>query len=119
MIRDLKLFSVLDDDKRNALEITAIHDEPGYRKIRKSLAEQYNLSHLQPNIQVYKADRRGDRSLTLRHTLHGRRPLDNSADEVLKHLGRLWGFNVRMEDVDLEDKVTRTRECEVEPAERY
>ncbi len=118
LIRDLKLFSVLDDDQRNALEITAIHDEHGYRQLRKALAEQYNLGNLQPNIQVYKADRRGDRSLTLRHTLHGRRPLDNSADEVLKHLGRLWGFDVRMEDVNVEGLVEHTRECEVEPTDR-
>jgi stage V sporulation protein R len=109
---------VFDDDSCNALEITAIHDEQGYRQIRKSLAEQYNLSKLQPNIQVCKADRRGDRSLTLRHSLQDRRPLDDSADEVLKHLGRLWGFNVRMEDVDAEGAVLRTRECKIEPSER-
>lgn len=118
LIRDLKLFTVFDDDNHNALEITAIHDEQGYRQIRKSLAEQYNLSNLQPNVQVYKADRRGDRSLTLRHTLHDRRPLDDSADEVLKHLGRLWGFNVRMEDIDTAGAVRRTRECTIEPGER-
>ena len=44
---------------------------------------------------------RGDRSLVLRHTMHNRRPLDdNSANEVLKHVCRLWGFDVRLESVD-------------------
>jgi stage V sporulation protein R len=43
---------------------------------------------------------RGDRSLTLRHTQHNHRPLGPSADEVLKHVARLWGFGVRLESVN-------------------
>ncbi len=27
----LKLFSVLDDDRKNTIEVSAIHDDPGYR----------------------------------------------------------------------------------------
>ena len=112
LIRDLKLFAVLDDDAKSKLEVTAIHNDDGYRYVRRALAEQYNLGSREPNIQVYNVDRRGDRSLTLRHTLHDRRPLDDdSANEVLKHLARLWGFNVRLESVDLNGRVETIREC--------
>ena len=45
-------------------------------------------------------DVRGDRSLTLRHTQHNNRPLNDEVKEVLKHVGRLWGFMVRLESVD-------------------
>ena len=114
LIRDFKLFAVLDDDTRDKLEISAIHDEQGYRYIRQVLADQYNLGSREPNIQVYKVDRRGDRSLTLRHSQYHRRPLNDDTDEVLKHLGRLWGFDVRLETVADDGSVELTHEWEQE-----
>jgi spore cortex formation protein SpoVR/YcgB (stage V sporulation) len=97
VMRDFRLFSVLDDDSRSKLEIQAIHDENGYRALRRQLAEQYDLGSREPNIQVWNVDLRGDRSLTLRHFAHQRRPLGDSAATMLSHLGTLWGFNVRLE----------------------
>jgi spore cortex formation protein SpoVR/YcgB (stage V sporulation) len=116
LIRDLKLFAVLDDDTEDELEITAIHDEAGYRKLRLALADQYNLGSREPNIQVWNVAHRQDRSLTLRHTRYHRRPLHpETTQEVLKHLHRLWGFTVRMEAVDEEGDVELVGEC---PARR-
>lgn len=63
------------------------------------MAAQYNLANLEPNIQVYKVDVRGDRSLTLQYVPHNRIPLDKSYNEVMKHLYRLWGFDVILEEV--------------------
>jgi len=116
VIRDLKLFAVLDDDLQDELEITAIHDEAGYRRLRLALADQYNLGSREPNIQVWNVAYRKDRSLTLRHTRYNRRPLHpDTTQEVLKHLHRLWGFTVRMEAVDEDGKVELVGEC---PARR-
>jgi stage V sporulation protein R len=114
LIREFKLFSVLDDDAQEQLEISAIHDERGYRYIRQALADQYNLGSREPDIQVYNVNRRGDRSLTLRHTQYNRRPLAESAEQVVKHIGRLWGFTVRMESVVEDDKIEVTYECKSE-----
>ncbi|TXE85326.1 SpoVR family protein, partial [Campylobacter jejuni] len=97
VMRDFRLFTVMDDDRNNFLEIAAIHDEAGYRAIRQQLSAQYNLSNLEPNIQVYNVDLRGDRSLTLRYVPQQRAPLDKSRREVLKHVHRLWGFDVNLE----------------------
>ena len=99
LMRDFKLFAITDDDRKNYIEVTAIHNDIGYRSIREKLAGQYNLSSLEPNIQVFNVDVRGDRSLTLQYVPHDRIPLDNSYDEVLKHLYRLWGFDVILEEV--------------------
>jgi spore cortex formation protein SpoVR/YcgB (stage V sporulation) len=99
LIRDFKLFSVMDDDRKNFIEVSAIHDDPGYRKIRESLASQYNLSNLEPNIQVWNVDVRGDRSMVLQYVPHDRIPLGDNYPEVLKHLYRLWGFEVILEEV--------------------
>lgn len=100
VMRDLKLFSIVDDDTEDAIEVSAIHNESGFRRLRETLAGQYNLGNREPNIQVYSVDVRGDRSLTLHHTMHDRRPLGSSTDEVLKHLHRLWGFDVHLHSID-------------------
>ncbi|NVJ50960.1 MAG: SpoVR family protein [Gammaproteobacteria bacterium] len=100
LIRDFKLFSILDDDKENALAVEAIHNESGYRQIRELLSNQYNLSMNEPNIQVYSVNVRGDRSITLRHTPHNRVPLAETKTEVLKHLHQLWGFPVKLESLN-------------------
>jgi len=105
LMRDFHLFSVLDDDREETLEITAIHEEAGYRKLRQALADQYNLGSREPNIQIYNVNLRGDRSLTLRHYRYNRRPLAETLDEMMLHVRRLWGFDVRMESVDEEGRV--------------
>jgi spore cortex formation protein SpoVR/YcgB (stage V sporulation) len=105
LMREFHLFSVRDDDREDTLEITAIHEDAGYRALRQALAEQYNLGTREPNIQVYNVDLRGDRSMTLRHYRHNRRPLGDSVDEMLLHIRRLWGFDVRLEAVDEEGRV--------------
>lgn len=107
VIRDLKLFSILDDDHKDELLVPAIHDESGYHTIRELLAAQYNLGNREPNVQVWSVDRRGDRSLTLRHQQHDRKPLGGSTEEVLKHLHRLWGFDVHLESMQDDALVSR------------
>jgi len=100
VMRDLKLFAIEDDDQEDHYTITAIHDEEGYPPLREKLARQYNLSYREPDIQVWNVDIRGDRSLTLRHTPVNRVPLGRDTEEVLRHLHRLWGFDVHLESVD-------------------
>ena len=99
LMRDFHFFAIRDDDREEHLEVTDIHEEQGYRALRLRLAEQYNLGSREPNIQVFKVDRQGDRSLTLRHFSHHRRPLGDSINEMLRHIRRLWGFAVRLETV--------------------
>lgn len=113
LIRDFKLFAVRDDDSEDKLEISAIHDDAGYRAVRQHLAEQYNLGNREPNIQVYNVDVYGDRTLTLRHYMHDRRPLGETTPEMLRHIARLWGYGVRMESVDQDGVATTVGLCEV------
>jgi len=114
IIRQMKLFSVLDDDRKRKLEVTAIHDDSGYRRVRQALADQYNLGSNEPNIQIYNVNRTGDRSLTLRHTQYNRRVLDQNVDEMLRHVARLWGFTVRLESVGDDGRVLKTHECRID-----
>ncbi|MEM7219386.1 MAG: SpoVR family protein [Pseudomonadota bacterium] len=117
VMRDMKLFGIVDDDQDQYIEVAAIHDDSGYRDLRSLLASQYNLGDREPNIQVVNASLDGDRSLTLRHEQHNRRPMqEDSADEVLKHLYRLWGFPVRLQS-STGEQVTRQFSCPPQPEE--
>jgi spore cortex formation protein SpoVR/YcgB (stage V sporulation) len=111
IIRQFKLFSILDDDKKNHLNVSAIHDEQGYQDIRQKLSQQYNLSNLEPNIQVQNVAVSGDRSLVLRYIPINRIPLDESCNEVVKHLHRLWGFSVTLEQLDEQGEAQSIAAC--------
>ncbi len=110
IMRDLRLFSILDDESRSYLEVDSIHDETGYKMIRESLAAQYNLGNREPNIQVYNVNIRSDRMLTLRHYQHQGRPLGKETDELLKHIHRIWQFDVEIESFE-HDAVTQSWQC--------
>jgi spore cortex formation protein SpoVR/YcgB (stage V sporulation) len=110
VIRDFKFFCLQDNDKKTNIEVTAIHDEAGYQQVREQLSQQYNLSHQEPDILVYKVDLRGDRSITLRHYQNQRKPLNNNTKEVLKHVYRLWGYDVCLETL-YEGGVIETMHC--------
>ena len=105
VMRDFRFFAVRDDASAPELEVSAIHDESGYRALRESLSRQYDIGEREPDIQVWSVDLRGDRSLTLRHTRRHNRPLHEDTPEVLKHAARLWGFDVHLESVDADGSV--------------
>lgn len=111
LIREMKFFHIVDDDKQAELYVGAIHNEQGYLGIRDALSRQYNLGNLEPDIQVYNVDIEGDRSLTLQYTQHNRVPLGDTTQQVLKHLYYLWKFPVQLHAVDSKGKVTAEYHC--------
>ncbi|ABI38647.1 SpoVR family protein [Shewanella sp. MR-4] len=115
VIRQFKLFGIHDDEKRNYLSVSAIHDEEGYQDIRNLLSQQYNLSNIEPNIQVHNVEINGDRSLTLRYVPSNDIPLASTYKEVLKHLHRLWGFTVSLEQLNADTSVTLLTSCPEQP----
>ncbi|MFN0314786.1 MAG: SpoVR family protein [Burkholderiales bacterium] len=111
LIRELHLFTVADHSGEADLKVDSIHDEHGYKRVRNMLANQYRRENMQPAIQVVRYDRHGDRSLTLRHDILRGRPLrDKETEEVLRHLGRLWGFNVHLESVHADGRLENFKE---------
>ncbi|MEE2024561.1 MULTISPECIES: SpoVR family protein [Alkalimonas] len=112
VIRDFHLFAIVDDSKDPSLEVAAIHNQEGYQSIRQMLSAQYNLSQLEPNIQVFNVDVRGDRSLTLRYIPQRGIPLEpKSTEEVMKHLHRLWGFQVSLEQQHEDGSISELCRC--------
>lgn len=112
VIRDMKLFTILDDDSKHDLEVTDIHNEASYQNIRQQLSQMYNISMTEPHIQVYNVDMKGDRSLTLRHVRHNDMPLNkDDAKEVLKHIYKIWGFDTKLEQENQDGEVNMILQC--------
>ena len=78
---------------------------------RQGLADQYNLGSQEPNSQVYEVNHRGDRSLTLVHNRYNRKPLGTNVDEMLRHVHRLWGFDVRLYTIHENERRELVAEC--------
>lgn len=106
VIRDFKLFGLYDSMDNSHFVVNAIHNEGGYRKIRRFLAKEYDCAHVDPNIYVEDVDLSGDRILTLHYTIHDGVLLDkNSVRKTLLHLASLWGYGVQLFEVDKDGSV--------------
>ncbi len=111
LIREFRLFAVADHAREDALQVDSIHDDGGYRRVRKLLSQQHAQEIRVPDVQVIRFDRHGDRSLTLRHLRRRGRPLTDAAAQVVAHLRRLWGFAVRLETWEEDRRVGNVMEC--------
>jgi len=107
LIRRLRLFAIRDDAQDPYLQVRLIHNERGYRDIRRLLARQYDLARLEPDIQVADVDLDGDRTLSLVHTATDGVLLDSGeARSVLTHIANLWGYAVVLRERDSGSGVT-------------
>ncbi len=111
LIREFHLFAVADYESEDTMGIDSIHNDAGYRRVRKLLAQQYNRDYLLPDIQITNYERDGDRSLRVQHRRHRSRPLNEDASRVLGYLQRLWGFKVRLDTVDEEGSIVHYEEA--------
>jgi stage V sporulation protein R len=100
LMRDFKLFALVDDAEAPVVTVSAIHDEAGYRRVRSTLARQYDIGESDPNIQVTGANLKGNRKLFLEHRMHRGVPLNAQLKaQVMPHIERLWGHEVVLEEV--------------------
>jgi stage V sporulation protein R len=101
LMRKLRMFHVRNDAAEPELLVEHIHNERGYRSLRRSLARQYDIAYLEPDIQIVDVDLSGDRKLILHHRVNNRILLDESeARAVLRHIANLWGYEVMLVEID-------------------
>lgn len=101
VIRRLRLFQIVDDASASDIVVGAIHDESGYRDIRRALSRLYDVGRSDPDIQIVDVDLAGERVLELRHNVVDGIPLNETdAQEVLRHLANLWGYRVHLVEAD-------------------
>ncbi len=107
LIRELHLFAVGDRSDSPFVSVDAIHDESGYREIRRCLADQYDLSRHDPEIEVTEADLTGNRRLVLTHRVReGRLLAKDDCNRTLRHIAALWGYRVRLIETDSQTGAT-------------
>jgi spore cortex formation protein SpoVR/YcgB (stage V sporulation) len=103
VIRDFRLFLLNDNGRDPYLEVAAIHDDQGYQAIRAALGRSYECARTDPELHVVDADLQGTRSLTIEHRVHGGQRLDQrTLRRTLNHVRTLWGYPVRLKEVDAE-----------------
>jgi spore cortex formation protein SpoVR/YcgB (stage V sporulation) len=104
LIRDFRLFAVSDDAKEAAMEVKSIHDEQGYRDVRRRLARHYDVSAQDPDLQVTDADLAGSRRLVLTHRVRNGVLLDKTeAERTLQYMAQLWGYRVKLVEADVDN----------------
>ncbi|EME67603.1 SpoVR family protein [Paramagnetospirillum caucaseum] len=117
LIRKMRLFKIHDESDSPHMDVAAIHNERGYRHVRKALARNYDIAHLEPDIQIVDVDLAGDRRLILHHFVENGMLLDEGETiRVLRHIANLWGYEVRLLEIESgTDVVLKTYE-DVAPA---
>lgn len=104
LIRKWRLFVLGDAADQPHYEVASIHNERGYKAVRSELAHSYDLGAHTPDIQVVDVDLLGDRQLRLQQTVTDGVVLDaGTRDATLKHIRRLWGYDVSLVGIDAEN----------------
>lgn len=102
LIRKYRLMTV--DVHGEEGTVTEISDELGYQKIRHSIASTYNPINYTPDIVVYQARMRGDRTLTLLYRPYRNRSLyEKYARKTIDHIKYLWGYNVEIVTAEFDE----------------
>jgi stage V sporulation protein R len=116
LIRRMRLFRLHNDYDEPNLEVAAIHNERGYRSVRKALGRTYDIAHQEPDIQIVDVDLAGDRRLILHHRVENGMMLDeDEATLVLRHIANLWGYEVRLIEIETETEVVLREFDDVAP----
>ena len=101
VMRQFRMFRLLDDASKSYLLVDAIHDDEGYREIRRALSRFHDPSRYAPEIQIVDADLSADRCLHVEHrTKPGQLLHKKDADQTLRALADLWGYEVKLIEID-------------------
>lgn len=100
VMRDMQMFAVFDSEDSRHYKIESIHDERGYKNIRKILADTYLRDNRVPNIQVTRVNEYTNKELILTHFVKDGVMLEErEAKQTLDYVYSLWEFPVFLYDV--------------------
>src|SRR5438445_5640315 len=109
LMRHFRLFHLHDDpEERAGILVDAIHNERGYRRLRRELARQYDVGFIDANIEVVDVGLAGHRRLMLRPTaVKGAQLSEADAKPVLPPPADLWSSDVSLVEIDGVGKVLK------------
>jgi stage V sporulation protein R len=109
LVRDFKLMNIQTQAGLDHWTVNDTAGPEGFKAIRTQLSAAYRLEAAMPEISVMRYARDTDRKLVLHHQSYdGKRLIKTQAEQTLKHLRALWGFEVSLETVDRDGAVLQT-----------
>jgi stage V sporulation protein R len=109
LVRDFKLMHIQTRAGLGHWTVDATAGADGFKAIRSQLSASYRLESTMPDISVVRYARDSDRKLVLHHQSYdGKLLLTAQAEQTLKHLRSLWGFDVMLETVDQNGATLKT-----------
>lgn len=106
VMRDFRLFAFRSDDQDpTKYDVLDIHNDQGYRTVRKTLSEMHDINSKIPNIQITDVDTLDTRKLTLYHYTTNNQLLSDDPIEVLRYVEQLWGYPVELYSIDKDGDV--------------
>jgi len=96
VVRKMKLFKLHDDKKEETYLVKAIQDPQGFREIRSTLADSYEMDDWLQRVEVTDVDKKGDRTITLTYAKERGRTMSESWKPMLKYIKYLWGHKVKL-----------------------
>jgi stage V sporulation protein R len=101
LVRDFRLMNIQTREGQDHWTVDHTAGPEGFKAIRSQLSAAYRLESAMPEISVVRYAHDTDRKLVLQHQSYGGKTLVKSqAEQTLKHLRMLWGFDVSLETVD-------------------
>lgn len=94
IMRKWGLFEITNNEGDSFVSVSNIQDRRGYNNIRRALSHQYSESYYHPDIQVYDANIKGDRTLKLKYNPKNGAKLNKNKGTVLDHIQFLWGYPI-------------------------
>ena len=119
LMREFKFFNIEDNPRESELVVGSIHDERGYRRLRRALSRRYDASEIDPLMEVASVDLLGDRRLRLEHkVLEGRLLAAGDTRKALQHIADLWGYDVELREID-SDSGAKIADHQARPARPF
>ncbi|KFC64833.1 SpoVR [Bosea sp. LC85] len=107
LIRKWRMFVLSDVASDSFYAVASIHNERGYEHIRAALAHKYDIGASHSDVQVVDVDLLGQRHLRLQHKVNDGIVLESaSCEATLRHVHKLWGYEVSLEGVDAQTGAT-------------
>lgn len=100
LIRDMKLFEYDDFSDEDFYTISKVHNERGYRDIRKTLADSKAVGSYYPDIQVDGVDFENRECFLVHYSETGELLEEKQAYETLLNFEYLWGFDCHLTTKD-------------------
>ena len=98
VVKEYKMMEISNKEKDSYIEVSGIQNKTDFDSIRESLADNYSLAVMQPNIEIINANITGNRYLEMNHTSYNGSKLDKKTMiNTLAYMHKLWGYPTTMQ----------------------